>query len=157
MKWQKSEISRNWETQRIVRLCVYLKISDSLGHKEGSETYENGLGFIRHTFYVSENEMRVEIFLLDTFFSFYVCLFAWKLRLGSSNQSPPFSTTTFDWFLFENTTYIFGTLPRQILKSYASIILWHNLLRDKLWSIKCTLIYHIRYIFINYNLPYSKL
>lgn len=76
---------------------MYLKISDSLGRKEGSETFENGLGFIRHTFYVSENEMRVEIFLLDIFFSFYVCLFAWKLRLGSSNQSPTFSTTTFEF------------------------------------------------------------
>lgn len=53
---------------------MYLKISDSLGRKEGSETFENGLGFIRHTFYVSENEMRVEIFLLDTFF-FFLCLF----------------------------------------------------------------------------------
>lgn len=55
-----------------------LRSQTHLDAKRGSETYENGLGFIRHFqhfFYVSENEMIVEIFLCDTFFLFmFVCL-----------------------------------------------------------------------------------
>ena len=114
MKWQESEISRNWETERIVRIRVYLKISDSLGRKEVSETYENGLGFIRHflTLFLCEWKWNDGWDIFMWHFFFFLCLF---VCLETSPRSFEWITNflnNYDWLIFIwerlRTRHLFG-------------------------------------------------